>query len=217
MCLFFHPVTCDINGTYSKTMVMKGHKGAVMEAHFSKDGSDVYSCSTDGTLGIWDSSKGFRKAVLEGHTAGVNSVQAARTSYPVLCSGSNDGIIRIWDVREKECVVNFQRYTNVTAVCFTEDGQHIISGGLDCDITIYDIRARETVCTLLGHRGRVTGVSLSPCGCYLLSNSIDNTLRVWDIRSHVTFKRCVSCFPSYQQYGDAMLRCAWSRNGRMVS
>ncbi|XP_055921351.1 U5 small nuclear ribonucleoprotein 40 kDa protein-like [Eupeodes corollae] len=208
---------CDIYGTFSKTMVLKGHTGSVTEAHFSRDGFDFYSCSSDGTIGVWDTFRGYRKAKLDGHEDGVNCVQGGRLAYPILCSGSNDGTIRLWDVREKECVLTLENSCDVTATCFTNNGNFAISGGLDSDIKIWDLRTCEIVCRLRGHTGKVTGLSLSPCGSYLLSYAVDNTLRIWDIRPHVTFKRCVGCFSAHQFSPSALLRCTWSPDGTMIS
>ncbi|XP_055853214.1 U5 small nuclear ribonucleoprotein 40 kDa protein-like [Episyrphus balteatus] len=208
---------CDIYGTFSKTMLFKGHADSVTETHFSRDGFDFYTCSKDGTIGIWDTFRGYRKARLECHEDGVNCVQGGRLAYPILCSGSDDGTVRLWDAREKECVLTLNNTSTVTATCFTADGDYVISGGHDSDIKIWDLRTCEIVCKLRGHIGKVTGLSLSPCGSYLLSHSVDNTLRVWDIRPHVTFKRCVGCFSSYQFFPSALLRCAWSPDGTMIS
>lgn len=54
---------------------MTGHTGAVMELHFSPDGSNIYTASTDNTLGIWDIGTAQRIKKLKGHSAFVNTVQ----------------------------------------------------------------------------------------------------------------------------------------------
>lgn len=80
---------------------MTGHSGAVMELHFSPDGNHLYTASTDMTLGLWDIVAGTRIKKLKGHTSFVNSVSGARRGPTLLCSGSDDSTIRIWDPRKR--------------------------------------------------------------------------------------------------------------------
>lgn len=80
---------------------MTGHSGAVMELHFSPDGNHLYTASTDMTLGLWDIVAGTRIKKLKGHTSFVNSVAGARRGPTLLCSGSDDSTIRIWDPRKR--------------------------------------------------------------------------------------------------------------------
>lgn len=80
---------------------MTGHSGAVMELHFSPDGSNLYTASTDMTLGLWDIVVGTRIKKLKGHTSFVNSIAGARRGPTQLCSGSDDSTIRVWDPRKR--------------------------------------------------------------------------------------------------------------------
>jgi Prp8 binding protein len=40
---------------------------AILQIQFSRDSSQIYSCSVDGTLGIWDINAGERVGRLRGH------------------------------------------------------------------------------------------------------------------------------------------------------
>lgn len=198
--------------------MMTGHTGAVMEMHFSPDGSNLYTASTDHTLGVWDIATGVRIKKLKGHNTFVNSVQTARRGPQILVSGSDDSTIKLWDARKKNPTASMHATYQVTAVAFNDTAELIFSGGIDNDIKVWDSRKNEMLYTMKGHTDTVTGVMLSPDGSYLLSNSMDNTLRIWDIRPYAPQERCVKVFTGHQHnFEKNLLRCAWSSDGSKIS
>lgn len=208
---------CSVFGKNSRVMIMQGHWCAVMEVHFSSDGEKVYSCSSDQTLGIWDTFTGIRIARLKGHVGCVNAVQSAR-DLPMLCSGGDDATLRLWDVRQQVNAMTFGNECSLMSTCFNNQGDHIFTGGLGDVIKTYDIRTGGIVLKLEGHKDAVTGLSLSPCGGFLLSHSLDNTLRIWDIRPTHKGERCIQILPSNQHLVNGnLLRCAWSPDGTKVA
>ena len=207
----------NVYGECENVMAMSGHTGAVMEAHFNTDGSNIYTCSTDKTLAIWDIMTGQRIRKLKGHSTFVNSVQGTRRGVTMLCSGSDDKMIKIWDARKKFASHTFDCGFQVTGVCFNDTGEQVISGGIDNELKVWDIRKNEILYKLRGHTDTITGVALSPDGSYLLSNSMDNTLRIWDIRPYVPAERCVKIFTGSQHnFEKNLLRCAWAPDGSKV-
>lgn len=232
----------SVYGECENVSMMTGHTGAVMEAHFSTDGSNVYTCATDKTLSIWDVPTSQRLRKLKGHTGFVNSVCGTRRGNPTLVSGSDDctyifiilfdrlllllifylfyllGTIKIWDPRKKHVLHTLDNKYQVTAVCFNDTGEYVISGGIDNEVKVWDMRQNDILYTLSGHSDTVTGVSLSPDGAYILSNSMDNTLRVWDIRPYAPVERCVQTFVGHQHnFEKNLLRSCWSPDGTRVS
>jgi len=88
---------------------------------------------------------------------------------------------QIWDERARRNVMSMNCGHPVTAVCFSEDGITVYSGGLDNTIRQWDVRAAvgaeectstpgRAVMTLDGHMNTITGLALSPDGNSLLSN-----------------------------------------------
>lgn len=208
----------NVYGECENVSMMTGHTGAIMEAHFSTDGSNVYTCATDKTLSIWDVPLAQRIRKLKGHEGYVNSVRATRRGNPTLVSGSDDCTIKIWDPRKRNAVHTLNNQYQVTAVCFNDTGEYVISGGIDNDIKVWDFRQNNIVYTLSGHSDTVTGVSLSPDGSYVLSNSMDNTMRIWDIRPYAPVERCIQTFVGHQHnFEKNLLRSAWSADGSRVS
>uniref|UniRef100_A0A8B9TH83 Small nuclear ribonucleoprotein U5 subunit 40 n=1 Tax=Anas platyrhynchos TaxID=8839 RepID=A0A8B9TH83_ANAPL len=192
----------NVYGDCDNYATLKGHSGAVMELHYNTDGSMLFSASTDKTVAVWDSETGERVKRLKGHTSFVNSCYPARR-------GPHEG----------QCPVQtFQNTYQVLAVTFNDTSDQIISGGIDNDIKVWDLRQNKLTYTMRGHADSVTGLSLSSEGSYLLSNAMDNTVRIWDVRPFAPKERCVKIFQgNVHNFEKNLLRCSWSPDGSKIA
>jgi WD40 repeat protein len=68
----------------------------------------------------------------------------------------------------------------VTAVAFSPNGQHIVSGSDNGTIKLWDTARGELQKTLAGHSGWVRVVAFSPDGRHIASGSGDRTVKLWD-------------------------------------
>ena len=83
---------------------------------------------------------------LKGHTSYVNSVHPARRGEPMIVSGSDDCMIKVWDQRKRNAVQSLNNMYQVTAVTFndtTDQARHCnpvmtfeIKGQIDSTINI---------------------------------------------------------------------------------
>lgn len=207
-----------VYGECENFATLKGHSGAVMELHYNTDGSFLFSASTDKTACVWDSETGERVKRLKGHTSFVNSCFPARRGPQLVCTGSDDGTVKLWDIRKKASVHTFQNTYQVLSVTFNDTSDQIISGGIDNDIKVWDLRQNKLIYNMQGHGDSVTGLSLSSDGSYLLSNSMDNSVRVWDIRPFAPKERCVKIFQgNVHNFEKNLLRCSWSPDGSKIA
>jgi WD40 repeat protein len=128
--------------------------------------------------------------LLEGHTDTIESV-AFSPNRRLLASSSDDGTIRLWDVRsQRELGRPLWHYRGViNAVAFSPDGREIASGACDGTVRLWDVRThRQLGSALLAGRDRacVNGLAFSPDGRMLVSGSDfgDGRVRLWDVRRH---------------------------------
>jgi Prp8 binding protein len=135
----------NVHGECENISMMSGHSGAVMELHFTTDGSQMTSASTDKTVALWDIEAGVRVKRLKGHTSFVNSCHPVRRGPLLICSGSDDGTIRIWDPRKRgqQQAITLTSTYQVTAVSFNDTAQQVFSGGIDNEIKV---RSYTKVC-----------------------------------------------------------------------
>ncbi|MBM4042141.1 MAG: hypothetical protein FJ290_26895 [Planctomycetes bacterium] len=101
-----------------------------------------------------------------------------------LASGSLDGTIRLWDLRQPNAApLILEGHTGwVYSVGFSADGTRLASGSLDGTIRLWDLRQPNAAPLILeGHTGWVYSVGFSADGTRLASGSADDTIRLWDL------------------------------------
>jgi len=100
----------------------------------------------------------------------------------------------------------------VKSVAFSPDGRHVLSGGQDKTLKLWEVSTGREVRTFAGHLKQVISVAFSPDGRYVLSGSEDTTMKLWDVvtgREIRTFKNSLDLARSY-----GMHSIAFSPDGR---
>ncbi|KAG8714943.1 hypothetical protein FRC08_011224 [Ceratobasidium sp. 394] len=103
-----------------------------------------------------------------------------------IVSGSDDFLVRIWDLRSGNLAMDpLAGHTGgVVSVAFSPDNAWVASGSNDYSVRIWDSQTgRMSAGPLKSDESCVTSVAFSPCGNRVVSGSLDNSVRVWDIRS----------------------------------
>ena len=77
-------------------------------------------------------------ATLKGHKGEVNSV-CFNNNGKILCSGSNDNKIKLWNMETLKELKEFDIDSIVNSVCFNNAGILLASGSSDGVIIIWDI------------------------------------------------------------------------------
>lgn len=111
----------------------------------------------------------------------------------ILCSGSNDRTIKLWDISNGNCLATLTGHTNhVNCLALFPKSFRLVSGSKDRKLIIWDLAEKKKVMTLNGHTESVKDVvSLSnnrivSCGGY-----DDNSIRLWDVMTGAPlFVRC---------------------------
>jgi Prp8 binding protein len=186
----------NVYGECENWATLQGHGGAILDLKFNKDGSEFVTCSTDKSISIWDLNSLERIKKVKGHTEIVNSVDVCKTSPNLMCSASDDTTVKLWDRRKRGEAMSFTSDYQVLTCCFNENGEQIVSGGIDNYIKVWDVKKNGMAYAMKGHTDSVTGVSLSPDGNYVASNAMDNTGRCFflGLKSRSYFKFCISFF-----------------------
>ena len=204
-------------GTCENYGHLTGHKGAVLDLHWSRDSLNLFSASADTTLASWDLETGQRIRRHEGHYEIVNCMTASARGEEILISGSDDGCVGIWDPRVKRAVDFIETEFPITSVAVAEAGNELYTGGIDCDILAYDIRKKAVAYRMPGHTDTVTSLCVSPDSQSLLSYSHDGTARTWDIRPFAPVDRNQRFFAGAPVGIERnLIRASWDRKGEKV-
>ncbi|KAL9634182.1 MAG: hypothetical protein Q9164_004246 [Protoblastenia rupestris] len=204
-------------GTCENYGHLTGHRSAILSLQWSRDSSFLFSCSADMTLASWDLETGLRIRKHEGHTEIVNDLTASPRGEEILVSGSDDGCIGIWDPRVKRAVDFIETDFPITAVAVAEAGNEIYTGGIDCDIKVWDIRKKEVAYRMPGHTDTVTSLAVSPDSQMLLSYSHDGLAKTWDIRPFAPVDRSIRTFAGAPVGVERnLVRASWDVKGEKL-
>jgi len=120
---------------------IKGHEGWVRSLCWSKDGTHIFSGSSDNTIRKWRSIDGKEVFVLRGHAKAVRSL-CFPPDERYLVSASADYSVRIWDLNTNQPVGNPLLHDNeLRDLAMTSDGRYIVTAGLDKKIYLWSIEA----------------------------------------------------------------------------
>jgi len=120
---------------------------------------------------------------LAGHTKAVHSVaMAARASLGV--SGSDDGTIRVWNLRTAEPlrVLGPGRH-RLGSVAIDPDGRYLVSGFGNGEILLWEPESGAVVRSFHGHTSSVTGMAIAEHTGALITSSRDKTARLWTMEN----------------------------------
>lgn len=174
--------------------VLTGHKGAVLDLHWSRNSEVIFSASADMTLASWDTETGLRIRRHEGHEEVINCLDVSKRGEELLVSGSDDGYIYIWDSRQKRAIDEIATPFPVTSIALTETTTELFAGSIDNDIKVWDMRNKSMIYTLSGHIDTVTSLQISPDQQTLLSYGHDGTAKTWNIQAFAPADRQIKSY-----------------------
>ncbi|KAJ2158073.1 hypothetical protein GGF46_004038 [Coemansia sp. RSA 552] len=153
------------------------------------------ACSDyDGTVSLWDVGAGAATLSLGEHDKRAWSLDFSHVDPTRLCSGSDDGKVKVWATNRRASVMTIEGKANVCCVRFNPLHGNIVSfGSADHNVHCFDLRApKQPLCVLRGHRKAVSYTRfLTPDE--IISASTDSTLKLWNLRT----QECVRTFAGH--------------------
>ncbi|KAJ9470021.1 Suppressor of mec-8 and unc-52 protein-like protein 1 [Diplonema papillatum] len=191
----------DLYETFPTTLLRSikfGKKACPEAAAFSPDGSFFFTGCIDGFIECWDVDSGKLRKDLpyqkeEDSPFLMHEVAVLCLAFSLdstmMASGSQDGMVMVWNVQSGQCLKKFDRahQKGVTSVAFAKDGSQILTGSFDATARIHGLRSGKIgIKEYRGHKSYVNDVCFSSDGLRILTASSDGTCRIWDTKSMET-------------------------------
>uniref|UniRef100_A0A8C5QET0 Transducin beta like 3 n=1 Tax=Leptobrachium leishanense TaxID=445787 RepID=A0A8C5QET0_9ANUR len=172
------------------------HPAPVASMTFDPTSTLLATGGCDSTIKIWDVLKQYCTHNLKGSSGVVHFVQFhPDMSRLQLFSSSMDYKIRIWDLKSSKCLSVLEtHFSAVTSLCFSPDGDTMISSGRDKICAVWDLKSRSTkrtvpvyesveVAVLLPDSPDVIGRESDDESLLFLTAGSKGVLRVWNAAS----------------------------------
>jgi WD40 repeat protein len=171
---------------------------SVTSVAFSPDGMRVLAGSNDHKIRLWEAATGRLLRTFTTKVMGQVRCVAFSPNGDRLVSGDDYSSLKLWHVESGELLRSFDRDSDrrsvvsrlwfsikkqtydVATCAFAPDGGHVLAGGDDKTLKLWDISTGSVVSTFSGHAAGISSVAFSSDGRRILSSSRDGTLRLWD-------------------------------------
>merc|ERR1712093_937378 len=178
-------------GSRTQTMEasLKEHRGRVWCIRLRKDDSQAISSSSDGSCIIWDLTTHTRSLCLFESTMFKNAVYHPDESQ-LLTTGS-DRKITYWDTFDGQAirVLEGSEEGELTSLAISNSGSHLVSGGEDRLLKLWDYD--EGLCKFVGvgHSGTIACCAMSPDQSTIVSVGQDGAIFIWGVPEDIQ-ERC---------------------------
>jgi mitogen-activated protein kinase organizer 1 len=167
--------------TYAPGLISKysAHGYEVLSLDVSTDNEKFVSTGGDKTVFYWDVQTAQTIRRWTGHSGRINRGVFGGEDDSVIVSGSFDGTVKIWDVRQnnyKPIMTLDDAKDAVTDVAIHD--AEIVSASVDGRVRSYDLRTGVCQVDVIGYP--VTSLSVSKKGSEVLVSSLDSTVRLMD-------------------------------------
>ncbi|KAG7400233.1 hypothetical protein PHYBOEH_006571 [Phytophthora boehmeriae] len=177
-----------------------GHSSRIWYLSANASGERLYSGSGDGTVKIWDLRAALeeRAAAEQAQSDGddVHNGQRGANVVPLAeaaaaASGTNVAIAAAtalphsYSVTSAECLATLMSPNggDVYTVNLHPSETHLVTGGYDQSVRLWDIATGAVAKTFRGHFASVCDVQFNRHANFIVSGSKDGSIRLWDILS----------------------------------
>jgi WD40 repeat protein len=157
------------------------HRGSIRDIQIT--GERLVTAANDRVAKVWDAR--FRDGAsfshaLRGHGGPVLCLSLGGPADPNICTGSADGIVRVWDLRYVQKGPRLALAGHQGPVtCLQRDFTRLVSGSEDGSLRVWDMHSGVCLKEARAHQSGVTCMALQDASVY--SGSWDGSVRVWDI------------------------------------
>ena len=147
-------------------------------------GGLVRSGLSNAPVYVWDLTTGRLNREFTGQPSVVFSVAWHPDGERIASASWDDGhkghAVKVWDTQTGQTAYVLRKEGETFAVVFSPDGRHLVTGGADRVVSVWDAATSREVSTLGAHDRQIRGLAFSRDGRRLASASSEGTVKIWD-------------------------------------
>lgn len=152
----------------------------------------------------------------DGHTGNVTAVGFERDSK-WLFSGSEDGTVKLWDVRAQGCQREYESRAAVNTVVLHPNQNELLSGDQNGNIRVWDLTANACSCELVPEVGTaVRSLSCAQDGSMVVAANNSGTCYVWRLQRGANATTHFEPVHKLNAHSGYILKCLISPDGRYL-
>ncbi|OKH30659.1 hypothetical protein NIES2119_30500 [[Phormidium ambiguum] IAM M-71] len=179
----------QIDKTEEKNTFQAGNS-TVNSLAFSPDGNTVIAGVSVGQLYFWSlqNQPSFPllptdNPLLRTNKSTINSVAFHPTSSQIIAVGTNDGTLRIWNLKQRTVQNLGTGQKNVNSVVFSPNGNLIATGGNDGRILLWNTRGEPFGKPIVTGKISINSVAFDSKGEKIVAGSNNGNVSIWDFQS----------------------------------
>ncbi|XVF62778.1 hypothetical protein PTKIN_Ptkin09bG0035800 [Pterospermum kingtungense] len=192
------------NGSYDCKHILKDHTAEVQAVTVHATNNYFVTASLDTTWCFYDLSSGLCLTQVEDPSNSLGYTSAAfHPDGLILGTGTSGATVRIWDVKSRGNVANFDGHTGaVTAISFSENGYFLATAAHD-GVKLWDLRKLKNFRSfeLYDQDTPTNSVDFDHSGSYLAIAGSDS--RVYQVGSVKAEWNCIKTLPDLSGTGKA--------------
>ncbi|XP_066909450.1 cilia- and flagella-associated protein 52 isoform X2 [Halyomorpha halys] len=203
---------------FKPKLIISCHTSTIFDIAFPAGYSHVFATASKNDVRVWsvDQSKELLRITVPNFTC--SSVLFSHDGKAIW-TGWNDGNIRAFTPQSGKLITTIFDAHNkgVSAIAATMDGKKLLSGGIEGQIRIWELKGvyQKLTAVLKEHKGPVSSIDISPSDLEAASASTDGTCIIWDIqkcvRIAILFSQTLFMGVKYHPSGCQLLTCGTNR------
>eukprot|EP00124_Ichthyophonus_hoferi_P003221 Ihof_evm3s267 gene=Ihof_evmTU3s267 len=171
--------------TVDSRSVLRQFTGHLRPVHVTRfvGETNVMTCADDTTVRKWDIPSQSEITTLRGHTDYVRAGMANPVNNDLWLTGSYDHTVKLWDLRNGECTMNFDHGAPVESIVMVPTGGLVLSAGGNT-VKVWDILGGRLLHSFSNHQKTITSMCLDGGSKHLVTGSLDHHLKVYDMSTY---------------------------------
>ncbi|KAF9467140.1 WD40-repeat-containing domain protein [Collybia nuda] len=129
-------------GNHKRTFSLRPSKRSCRSLTIDEDGSHLYAVGKSRALNIIDTVTEAIDTRVGAHDAPINRIKYLMPW--LLSTGDDDGVIKLWDPRQKECTRTYnQHFDYITDFLWLDDKKQLVATSGDGTLSVMDVRSKK--------------------------------------------------------------------------